>query len=57
LEWPSLSKLGCWLLIAFGVTLGAQFWFDLFKKLVDLRSAGQVADPVPNPTELPDKPA
>lgn len=34
-----------WLLIAFAVMLGAQFWFDLLKGLVSLRAAGKKADP------------
>ena len=34
-----------WLLIAFAVMLGAQFWFDLLKGLVSLRAAGKEAGP------------
>ncbi len=30
-----------WLIIAFGVTLGSQFWFDLFRSLVNLRTPGK----------------
>ncbi|MEM8793014.1 MAG: hypothetical protein AAGE80_15450 [Pseudomonadota bacterium] len=29
-----------WLLLSFGVMLGAQFWFDLLKRFVSIRSAG-----------------
>lgn len=39
---PSPSKLIGWLIVAFGVTLGARFWLDLFRKAVSLRSAGLV---------------
>lgn len=46
-HWPSPSQVIGWLLIAFGVTLGAQFWFDLFKKLVDLRTAGRTLSATP----------
>ena len=35
-----------WLIIAFGVTLGAQFWFDLFRMLVNLRTAGKTGGAV-----------
>lgn len=37
---PSASQIIGWFLIAFAVTLGAQFWFDLFKRLAHLRTAG-----------------
>lgn len=40
LEIPSGSMLIGWLLIAFGVTLGANFWFDLLRKAVGLRTSG-----------------
>lgn len=39
---PSPSQIIGWIIIAFGVTLGAQFWFDLFKRMVNLRTAGLV---------------
>ncbi|MEL7347335.1 MAG: hypothetical protein AAFN17_06235 [Pseudomonadota bacterium] len=32
-----------WLIMGFAVTLGAQFWFDLLKTFVSLRSAGKPA--------------
>lgn len=35
-----------WLVIAFGVTLGAQFWFDLFRTLVNLRTPGKTGGAV-----------
>lgn len=37
---PKPSQMVGWFLIAFAVTLGAQFWFDLFKRIVHLRTAG-----------------
>ncbi|MCA0997655.1 hypothetical protein [Alloyangia pacifica] len=46
-HWPSVPQAIGWVLIAFGVTLGAQFWFDLFKKIVDLRTAGSTVTPKP----------
>jgi hypothetical protein len=38
---PSPSKIIGWLLIGVTVTLGAQFWYDLLKSLLDLRTAGR----------------
>jgi hypothetical protein len=38
----TVSKIICWVLVAFGVTLGAQFWFDVFRRLAGMRSAGLV---------------
>lgn len=38
-EMPRRPYFG-WLLLAFGVMLGSQFWFDLLKRFVSLRSAG-----------------
>jgi len=32
-----------WLLTALAVSLGAQFWFDILKRFVSLRSAGAVS--------------
>jgi hypothetical protein len=43
-RWPSVSQVVGWFIIALGVTLGAQFWFDLFKQLVGLRTAGGTRD-------------
>ena len=37
---PTFSRIIGWLIIAFAVTLGAQFWFDLFKRLAHLRTSG-----------------
>ncbi len=37
---PSPSQIFGWVLIAFGVTFGAQMWFDLVRRLVRLRTAG-----------------
>lgn len=39
---PTIRALIGWFIIAFGVTLGAQFWYDLFRKALDLRSSGRV---------------
>lgn len=44
--WPTASRLACWLIIAFGTTLGAQFWFDLFRTLVNLRTPGKTGGTV-----------
>ena len=40
LPMPSPSQVIGWVLIAFGVTFGAQVWFDLVKRLVRLRTSG-----------------
>ncbi len=37
---PSPSQVIGWVLIALGVTFGAQMWFDLVRRLVRLRTAG-----------------
>lgn len=37
---PTTSQAIGWVLIAFGVTFGAQMWFDLVKRLVRLRTSG-----------------
>ena len=37
---PILHLLG-WLLTAAALSLGAPFWFDLLKKFINLRGAGQ----------------
>jgi hypothetical protein len=44
LPWPSPSQAIGWLIIAIGVTLGAQFWFDLFRRLIRLSKAGRIED-------------
>lgn len=41
-EVPPFSRIIGWLLIASGVTLGAEFWFGLFRKLVGLRTSGRL---------------
>lgn len=46
LPWPDLPRILCWLIVAFGVTLGAQFWFDLFRSLVNLRTPGKTGGTV-----------
>ncbi|MEL6945398.1 MAG: hypothetical protein AAFO82_22325, partial [Bacteroidota bacterium] len=38
LDW--FLKFGGWLVTAFGVMLGAPFWFDLLRKLVNIRNTG-----------------
>lgn len=38
--WDWIYKVFGWLITALSVTLGAPFWFDLLKKLVNIRSAG-----------------
>jgi hypothetical protein len=43
---PAGTQLIGWLVIAFGVTLGAQFWFDLFRSLVNLRTPGKTGGTV-----------
>ncbi len=40
LPFPTASQVLGWILIAFGVTFGARMWFDLVKRLIDLRTAG-----------------
>ncbi|MFK7937555.1 MAG: hypothetical protein AB8G22_28825 [Saprospiraceae bacterium] len=37
-----IFKILGWLVTAFAVSLGAPFWFDLLKKLVNIRSSGAV---------------
>jgi len=36
-----LTKLLGWIVTALAVSLGAPFWFDLLRKLVNIRNAGQ----------------
>jgi hypothetical protein len=50
-EWaiPWMSKAGGWLLSGALAAQGAPFWFDILKKLVNIRSAGK------NPTEEQEK--
>ncbi|MEO1626422.1 MAG: hypothetical protein AAFV25_14800 [Bacteroidota bacterium] len=38
-----LEKLFGWLITALAVSLGAPFWFDLLRKIVNVRSAGSVS--------------
>lgn len=43
LRWPPTpSQVVGWFLIAIGVTLGSQFWFNLLKKLLNLRTSGRL---------------
>ncbi|MGH7118442.1 MAG: hypothetical protein ACREFP_05580, partial [Acetobacteraceae bacterium] len=39
-EWPRVPEIGGWIVSALAISLGAPFWFDLFRKLGNLRSAG-----------------
>jgi len=42
LSWPQKAiKLLGWIVTALGISLGAPFWFDLLKKLVNIRGSGQ----------------
>lgn len=42
-RWPPyVSQVVGWFLIAFGVTFGAQFWFNLFSTFLNLRTSGKV---------------
>lgn len=47
---PGGSQIIGWLIIALGVTLGAQFWFDLFRTLVNLRTPGKTGGSVEAPS-------
>jgi hypothetical protein len=42
-----------WLIIGLSVTLGAQFWFDLFQRLVRLRTAGLTSGAAVKAAERP----
>jgi hypothetical protein len=44
-----LYRILGWLTTALAVSLGAPFWFDLLKKIVNVRSAGTVPTPTPVP--------
>ncbi|MEM0992509.1 MAG: hypothetical protein AAGI49_05700, partial [Bacteroidota bacterium] len=35
-----LLKFGGWIVTSFGIMLGAPFWFDLLRKLVNIRNSG-----------------
>ncbi len=37
---PWLTKIAGWIVTALAISLGAPFWFDLLKKLIQVRSAG-----------------
>ncbi len=37
-EW--LKRMGGWLLTALAISLGAPFWFDILKKIINIRSGG-----------------
>jgi hypothetical protein len=43
-----LYKLMGWLVTAIGVSFGASFWFELLKKLINIRNAGPAPAPVPS---------
>ncbi len=43
---PNSRQVFSWILIAFGITLGSQFWFDLFRTLVNLRTPGKTSGTV-----------
>lgn len=43
--WFWLTGVFSWVSMGFAVTLGAQFWFDLLKSLVKLRTAGPASAP------------
>lgn len=49
---PGGTQLIGWLIIAFGVTLGARFWFDLFRTVVNLRTPGKTGGTVEGPSSL-----
>jgi hypothetical protein len=42
-----LSRLCGWVLTAFAVSLGAPFWFDLLKRIINIRSAGKAPEERP----------
>ena len=44
--WGLLSKLVGLIATAAAATFGAPFWFDVLQKLISLRSAGNVPQPV-----------
>jgi hypothetical protein len=49
-----LFKLGGWLMTALAVSFGASFWFELLKKIMNVRSTGSVpASPAPTPQPMP----
>jgi hypothetical protein len=44
--WGLLSKLGGLIITAAAATLGAPYWFDILQKLISIRSAGNVPEPI-----------
>jgi len=51
-----LYKIGGWLMTAFAVSFGASFWFELLKKIMNVRSTGAVpapSAPAPRPAPAP----
>ncbi len=44
--WEFVNKIFGWLFTAFALSLGAPFWFDVLKKLVNLRSTGAAPETV-----------
>lgn len=47
-----IAVLG-WILTIVAVSLGAPFWFDVLKKFMQIRNAGQLPKDKPNPPENP----
>lgn len=45
-----LYKLVGWLTTALAISLGATFWFDILKKLINIRAAGPAPEPPPMTT-------
>jgi hypothetical protein len=45
-----LYKLVGWLTTALAISLGATFWFDILKKLINIRAAGPAPAPPPTTT-------
>lgn len=41
---PTLPAVVGWFLIGFGTTLGAKFWYDLLRALLDMRTSGRQGD-------------
>lgn len=39
--WVNISKISGWLVTSAAVTFGAQYWFDIFGRIINLRSAGK----------------
>ncbi|MBK7407801.1 MAG: hypothetical protein IPJ40_06805 [Saprospirales bacterium] len=39
-----LHKAFGWLVTAIAISLGAPFWFDMLRKMVNIRSSGKAVD-------------